>query len=135
MSHDKQTSDARQFAEESSSLARITAAPLTWAGHFVLCYGAAAVWCVKWPGPIGQMAPLRIALGLATVLALAIIAWLGWRSWQQWDLLDDYDYEHEMGVGEDRHEFLGHAAFLLSIVSFVGVIFTSLPLVFVATCR
>ncbi len=135
----KRTSEGRSFAEERASLARITAAPLTWAAHFVLSYAAAAVWCAgKGAGPgaaVAQMLPLRIGLGAATLVALGVIAWLGWRSWRQWDLLDDYDYEHETGVGEDRHEFLGHAAFLLSVVSFVGVAFTALPLIFVATCR
>ena len=36
---------------------------------------------------------------------------------------------------EDRHRFLGHAAFLLSIISFIGVVFVSLPLLFIGGCR
>jgi len=53
----------------------------------------------------------------------------------QWDYLDDRDYEHDLARKEDRHEFLGHASFLLSIISFIGVIYVAMPVLFLETCR
>ena len=36
---------------------------------------------------------------------------------------------------EDRHQFLGHAGFLLALVSFIGVVYDTLPLIILGTCR
>lgn len=128
-----QPSDEREFAEEQSSLFKITLGPLAWALHFVASYAAAAVWCAKGPG--GSILPLRLGIGAMTAVALGLILWVGWRAWQQWDFTDDWDYEHARARGEDRHEFLGHAAFLLAIVSFVGTCYTALPALYIGTCR
>lgn len=78
--------------------------------------------------------PFRAQVSL-TALALGGIALAAWRSWKQWDFLDDYDYSHDLAREEDRHEFLGHAAFLLSIVSFVGVIYVAMPVWLAGSCQ
>ena len=70
----------------------------------------------------------------AEALALAVIAWIAWRAWRQWDLLSDYDWSHPNARGEDRHEFLGHAAFLLCGASFIGVLYAGVPAIFITTC-
>lgn len=127
--------DPRELAEEQASLWRITLGPLIWALHFVASYAAAAVWCAKMPLEGQGVDLLRWGIGIAALAALAGIAWVGWRSWRQWDYPDDYDYIHPNATNEDRHEFLGHAAFLLCIVSFIGVIYTTLPVIFAGTCR
>ena len=124
-------SQSKEFAENADSLWRITLGPLIWALHFVACYAATAVWCAKAGGDLG---PLRIGIAALTVLSLAGILWVAWRSWKQWDYLDDHDYAHDRDTTEDRHEFLGHAAFLLCIVSIIGTVYTALPALFVATC-
>lgn len=125
--------DQTEFVEEAASLWRITLGPLVWAIHFVLCYGLSAVWCAKLADAV--IDPLRIGIGGMTCVALAVIGWLGWRSWVQWDFLDDFDREHEGGFAEDRHEFLGHAAFLLSVLSAIGVIYVALPALVIKTCQ
>ena len=71
----------------------------------------------------------------ATALALVLIAWLGGRSWHQWRHSNEDVWEDSDGSNEDRHQFLGHAAFLLSIISFIGVIYTALPAILSASCR
>ncbi len=126
--------DPREFLEEQESLWRITLGPLIWTAHFLLSYGAAAVVCAKLPGPDALLA-LRVALGLLTILALGLTVWVGARAWREWDVLGDRDYENSQGDAEDRHQFLNHAALLLAIVSFVGIVFVSLPIVFAGTCR
>ena len=127
--------DEQEFSEEADSIWRITFAPLVWTLHFVISYGTTAVWCAKLAVPGAPIPLLRLGIGALTVLALALIAWVGWRAWRQWDFTDDWDYVHEEGVSEERHEFLGHAAFLLAIVSFIGVIYVAMPALFIGSCR
>jgi hypothetical protein len=187
-------SERRAFRQEAGSLWRITFGPLVWAAHFVLSYGSAAVVCARF-APAG-IAPMRLGLAAASLLALALILWLGWRSWQQWrgpwrgpgpdfapetgpltdaapdappdappdtghDTLPEHDRtdtprdrarrRRSAAAGqaeaqpadppgiwaqaEDRHRFLGHAAFLLAVVSFIGVSYSSLPVLLLESCR
>lgn len=123
--------ERREFREESASLFRITLGPLVWAGHFVLLYGTVALVCAKgWPTGL-----LRPALIVASLVALAIIFWLGLRAFRQWGVRSTGDFSHPGAEPEDRHRFLGHAAFLLSIVSAVGVIYATLPLLLIGACQ
>lgn len=124
--------DRREFAEEAESLWRITFAPVIWAVHLILVYGFVSVSCVRGLLPIG---PTRAALVAASVAALVAIAWLGWRSLRQWNVRETGRFTHPEGNPESRHEFLGHAAFLLSAISFIGVVFVTLPLLLIGSCR
>jgi hypothetical protein len=131
--------EEREFSEERASLVRITLGPVVWAAHFVLSYASTAVYCSRWGEGAATILGFRIAIVAGTVVALAVIAWLGWRGWRQWDarvgrstrqMLEDLVEEQE-----NRHEFLGHAALLLAIISFVGVLYTALPVALIGTCR
>lgn len=127
----------QEFAEEEASLLRIALGPLIWAVHFVLSYAATAVFCAKLPEATERIGFLSAAIGVATLLALGAIAWAGWRSWRQWregneDSVTEDDAE---GSHEDRHQFLGHAALLLAVISFIGVVYTALPAFLSASCR
>ncbi len=139
MSHTDQDREVTEFAEESSSLWRITAGPLIWAIHFVISYASSAVYCAKFGADAESIAVFRLTVGALTLAALLGIALVGWRGWRQWDMradrADDPDDRNQRGIDEDRHQFLGHAAFLLSIISVVGVIYVALPVVFIETCR
>ena len=127
--------EGRSLGEEADSLWRITFAPLVWALHFGASYAATAIVCARHAGPEEPLAGLRLGLGALTVLALAAIAFVAWRSWRRWDFLDDRDYEHEAAIEEDRHEFLGHAGFLLAIISFIGVLYVAMPALLLESCR
>ncbi|MBF9034314.1 hypothetical protein HKCCE2091_08690 [Rhodobacterales bacterium HKCCE2091] len=122
--------DRREFSEEAASLWRITFAPVVWAGHFVLCYGIVSLACIRGLMPI---AATRAGLVAISVAALVAIGWLGWRSFRQWDTAPDR--AANVGETEGRHAFLGHAAFLLSIISAIGVVFVTLPLLLIGDCR
>ncbi|ETX30394.1 hypothetical protein [Roseivivax isoporae] len=113
-----------------SSLWHMISAPTIWALHFCVVYGWTASVCARGPDP----AAARLGIGIATAVALLGIAVVGWRAWRQWDYLDDYDYEHDGPSVEDRREFLGHAGWLLAIVSAIGVIFVGMPALFIETC-
>lgn len=134
VSRSRERAELESWAEERDSIWRIASGPLIWVAHFVLTYGGTSVVCFKlvefdWAVPF-----LRGSIGVITLLALAGIGWIAWRSWRQWDYLDDYDYEHDRAVEEDRHEFLGHASFLLAVLSGVGVVYVALPAAFVESC-
>lgn len=127
--------ERHEFAAEALSLWRITFSPLIWALHFVLLYGGTALYCARiWEEAHSFMGPQASAAGL-TAIALALIAWQGWRAWRQWDVIADRDWENDAGTDEDRHQFLGHAAFLLSVISFIGVFYVALAFVFVEGCQ
>ncbi len=121
--------DAEEFLDESSSLWRIALAPIVWAFHFLFCYGGAAVWCAKY-GAVEGVTFLRLSILVLTVVALALIGWLGWRARIQWNPQDE-----DTEAPEERHQFLGHAALLLAIISAVGVVYVALPALFIGTCQ
>ncbi|ALG91368.1 MAG: hypothetical protein CL814_06375 [Confluentimicrobium sp.] len=124
--------ERREFAAESESLWRLTLAPVTWALHLVLCYATVSLACARQLFPVDTA---RIWLIGATVLALALIGWQGWRALQQWNVRNTGALSHPEGKAEDRHQFLGHATFLIALISAIGTVFTSLPLLLLEGCR
>lgn len=126
--------DDREFAEEADSLWRIVLAPTLWVAHFLISYVATAIVCARYPGP-ESIASLRVGIAVLTLFCLVGILIIGWRSWQRWGFADDRVHVQDRPTEEHRHEFLGHASFLLSIVSFIGVCYVAMPAVFLGTCR
>ncbi len=109
----------------------MVAAPTIWAVHFVAAYATTAIWCEK----VGaDTAGLTWLVTGYTVAAEALIAWFGVSMWRQWDYMDDQDYIHDGATDEDRREFLGHAGFMLACLSFVAVIFTTMPVWLIGSC-
>lgn len=134
MAGERPKSGEHEFREEEASLFRITFGPLIWVTHFLLSYAATAVFCAKLAGGPGDMGLLRWGIVIVTVFALCGIVWAGWRSWTQWRYSNEDRFEDADGSSEDRHQFLGHAALLLAIISFIGVIYTALPALLSASC-
>lgn len=124
--------DRTEFRDESPSLWRIAFAPTVWAVHFLLCYAGGAIWCAKF-GTAQGVTFLRLSVLALTVLALALIVWQGWRSAHQWEPHEPV--ADELHHPESRHRFLGHAAFLLALISGIGVLYVALPALFIADCR
>lgn len=133
MTRISENQDAREFRSEAVSLWRITFGPLIWAVHFVASYGATALICAK--GDAAAFDALRLGIGIGTAVALAGIVWLGWHAWKQWDLVHDRVWENNRDDGEDRHQFLGHAAFLLAVISFIGVCYVAMPILLIGSCQ
>ena len=124
--------ERQAFAEAASSLWRITFPPLTWAAHFLACYGLVSLACVRGLFPLGTV---RALLLVVSVAALVLIAWLGWRSWRKWSPTRERIARQPSGDAESRDAFLGHAGLLLAIVSFVAVAYVTLPVLLLAECR
>lgn len=119
--------DQDEFRGATGSLFRIALSPTVWAFHFLFCYGGAAVWCAK-VGTQEGLTFLRLSILGLTLLALTVIGWQGWRSYGQWA-----PHDHDEHV-EGPHRFLGHAGLLLSIISFVGVVYVAMPALFIESC-
>jgi Kef-type K+ transport system membrane component KefB len=108
-------------------------APVVWAAHFLLCYVGAAIFCEKPHLLAGDFNNLRIAIGALTVAALAMIVLSAALAWRQWGF-GAGDPPHDDPTRRDRLLFQGYATLLLSGLSFVAVIYTALPALFITDC-
>jgi hypothetical protein len=113
------------------SIWHMVLAPVVWSLYFATVYAITAIDCAK----SGALDVAPIAIAALTLLALVLIAVLTWRSWRQWDYLSDYTYVHDKPTAKHRREFLGHAGFLLGVVSAIAVIFVALPALFIGSCQ
>ena len=104
--------------------------PTTWAVHFLFSYLWAAIHCAK----VGGFPRLPILDGIGTIVALAIILAAGVVAHLQSRVPGD-PAPHEEGTDTDRIRFLAFSTVLLSALSFVGVIFTAAPVLFLTDCR
>ena len=129
------TGEVRRETGSGTDLWRVIAAPVLWALHFLACYLIAAVWCAK----LGRDAPLegaRIAVLVATLLALAGIGWSAHGLWRvRARSLTDDDFEFEHNSPEERHRFLSHVALMLCVLSAVAVLYVAIPAIYLASCR
>lgn len=120
--------------EKNESLWMLTISPALWAGHFLLSYVTAAVWCAKLAGRDGSLLEVRLAIAVYTALALLGIGITGWVGYRRGDL-GRSTTPHDLDTPEDRHRFLGFATLLLSCLSAVATLYVALAAVFIETCR
>ncbi len=121
--------------EERQSLWLLTYSPLIWSAHFLLCYITAAVWCAKVVGRDGTLGPIRLTIGVYTVLALIGIGITGWRGYRRYTAGGKTSTPHDEDTPEDRYRFLGFATLLLSGMSAIGTIFVALVAIFFENCQ
>lgn len=115
------------------SLWILTIAPTIWALHLLLSYVTVAVWCAKFAGESGSLGGTRTAIGIYTAIALIGISaagWIGFKRHSHGNASLPHDADHP----EDRHRFLGFAAFLLSALSAVATIFVASAAYFIENC-
>lgn len=103
--------------------------PTVWAGHFLFSYLWAAISCAK----VGAFATFPILFVVGTLVALVLIAVSGWIAWRQ-SRLPGGSAPHEDSTDIDRLRFLAKSTLLLAGLSFVGVLFTALPVIFLRDC-
>lgn len=122
-----------ETSEKNQSLLLMAASPVLWAAHFLLCYITASIWCAKVAGPASSIRPVRAAIVVYTVVALAGITFIGWIGYRRHDFGNAH-LPHDEDTPEDRHRFLGYATLLLSLLSAVAVIYAALVVVFFGDC-
>lgn len=108
-------------------------APVVWAAHFLVCYVGAAIFCEKPYLLGGDFSTLRIGIVVLTVMALSMIVVSALLAWRQWGF-GAGDPPHDDPTRRDRQLFQGYATLLLSGLSFVAVIYTALPVLFITDC-
>lgn len=114
----------------SVSLWTLIVPPTIWAVHFLFSYLWAALNCAK----VGRFAEFPTLYAVCTVLALLVILAAGLVAWVQQRTPGDHP-PHEQGTAIDRLRFLAKSTMLLAGLSFVAVIFTAAPVVFLTDCR
>lgn len=132
---DRVTREVRRETGTGTDLMHVIAAPVVWALHFLFCYVYAAVYCEK----MGRSAALgqpTIAVVVATMVALALIGWSTLTLWRVRERsLTDSDFEFEHNTPEERHRFLSHVALMLCVLSAVAVLYVTIPMLYLDTCR
>jgi hypothetical protein len=119
---------------DRDSLWLLTVAPIVWAGHLLLCYVTAAVWCAKFAGRTESLNGVPGAIAWYTAVALVAIAIVGWEGWRRHRHGTEAT-THDLDSPEDRHRFLGFATLLLAGLSAVAVLYAALAATFFDTCR
>lgn len=104
--------------------------PTSWAVHFLFSYLWAAIQCAK----AGAFAWYPAIYWGGTAVALVVIVAAGLIALVQARTPGDPP-PHEQGTRADRTRFLAYATGLLAGLSFVGVVFTALPVIFITDCR
>jgi hypothetical protein len=116
-----------------SSLWALVAPPTVWALHFLFSYVYAAIRCAK-AEPFEGIGDVRVAIGVATVVALLVVVACGYAAWVQSRVEGDPP-PHQESTDEDRLRFLAVATLLLAGLSFVAIVFTALPAFMFGDCR
>jgi heme/copper-type cytochrome/quinol oxidase subunit 2 len=104
--------------------------PTAWAAHFLFSYLWAAISCAK----AGEFATFPTLFVVGTIIALAVIVFSGWIAWKQSRVPGDAP-PHQDSTDVDRLRFIAVSTMLLAGLSFVGVLYTALPVVFIGDCR
>jgi hypothetical protein len=120
--------------ERNRELWSLALAPGIWAVHFLCSYATAAVFCAKAAGLGAPLFPVRLAIAIYTLLALAGAAAVGWFGWRR-HRLPGGEAPHDDDTPEDRHRFLGLATVLLSGLSLVAIAYSAMAAVFTESCR
>ena len=120
--------------EHKESLWMMIVSPTIWAGHFLLSYITAAIWCEKFAGPDRALGFVRTAIVIYTIVAVAGIAAVGWRGYRK-HTFGESSLPHDYDSPQDRHRFIGFATFLLSGLSLVATLFEAMVAVFFWSCH
>src|SRR5687768_616078 len=104
---------APELPEHDETLWWLAVPPGLWAGHFLLSYATAAIWCAKIAGPLGTLAAARWLIIAYTVVALLAVALVARRAWPRYRrAASEVAHDDDSPVG--RHRFLGYALVLVS---------------------
>ena len=135
MNQSRTTSEVERETGTGTDLWKVIISPVIWAAHFLFCYVYVAVYCEK-VGREAQLDHARLMVIGATVLALAGIGWSTNRLWRvRGRSLTDDDFEFEHNTPEERHRFLSHVALMLCVLSAVAVLYVTIPIIYLSTCR
>ncbi len=135
MSAQRAHNEVERETGHGTDLWRVIAAPIVWALHFLFCYVYAAIYCEKTGRGASLDQPTLVVIG-ATVVALALIGLSTHHIWRvRARSLTDNDFDFEHNTPEERHRFLSHVALMLCVLSTVAVLYVTIPMLYLSTCR
>jgi hypothetical protein len=125
------------LSERRDGLLWVAASPTIWAGHFLLSYATAAVWCAKYAGPEASLSGARMAIAVYTGAALVGVGSVAWRGLRQYRRAAREAGEDSESVDSPaaRHRFLGFTLLTLSGLSALAILFEALAAVFMGSCH
>jgi hypothetical protein len=124
----------RFFGRTRDDLVSLAAAPTIWGGHFIACYAIAALDCAPNSELFKPLLNTRLAVGVATAIALILIGLILRRAWREWKAEGGgVIHNHDSAAGRER--FLEFSTMLVAALSFVGVLFDALPALLIGDCR
>lgn len=122
------------FGKTQDNLWTLIAAPAIWGAHFLFSYGLAAYRCAPNADPFKEIMGARVTIGAVTVLCLGLIALILRRSWREWRG-DGGGFRNNQDSAEARERFIEFSTLLLALLSFVAVVFETLPILMIGDCR
>lgn len=134
MNETRQQPPPRDPPEKSGYLAVLFLGPTIWAAHFVASYATASIWCARYAGASGSLGPVRLAVGIYTLVALVAIAGVGLNGYRR-HRHGGSTIPHDEDTPVDRHRFLGFSTMLLAGLSAIAVLYVAGAALFVATCK
>jgi hypothetical protein len=120
--------------ESKRQLGLVVASPVIWSIHFLASYAFASVWCAKVAGRNGSLFEVRLVIAGLTAIGLTGI-FLAGRAGYRRHRVGRAKLPHDSDTALDRRRFLGYAAYLLSLLSGVAVLYSALAAVFIGSCR
>ncbi len=135
MSESRVGNESERETGSGTALWNVIISPTIWAAHFLLCYVGAAIYCEKL-GRDAELGDIRLLVLGATAVALFGIGWSTLVLWRvRGRSLTDNDFEYEHDTPEERHRFLSHVALMLCVLSAVAVIYVTIPMLYLSSCR
>lgn len=120
---------------EGTDLWRVITPLVVWALHFLFAYVWGAVHCAK-AGRDAALGNTQLAVVVAAGVAIAVIGWVAAGLFRvRGRSVTDKDYEFDHNTPEERHRFLSHVALMLCLLCTAGVIYVTIPVFVVQTCR
>ncbi|SDY86718.1 hypothetical protein [Citreimonas salinaria] len=118
------------FGKTQDNLWTLIAAPAIWGFHFLFSYFLAAYRCA----PNDDIFGTRAAIAVVTVICLLLILLIARRAGREWRTYGGA-YRNDQATDNARERFLEFSTLLLAALSFVAVVFETLPIFVFWDCR
>ena len=122
------------FGKTQDNLWTLIAAPTIWGFHFLFSYFLAAYRCAPNADPFEDIGGTRVAVIIVTLVSLGLIALILRRAWREWRG-EGGGYRNDQDTPEARERFLEFSTLLLAGLSFVAVVFETMPVLLIGDCR
>lgn len=121
-----------KVAERHESLWSLVVSPALWALHLLASYITVAIFCGKIASRDDALGPARVLVLVYTAVALMLVVATGVRGYARERALAEPRHADTEAA---RHRFLGYTTALLSALSAIAIVFGTLPVLYLGSCR